>query len=372
MKLVLSVDALAPQLTGIGRYTWELAQRLPLHSEVTGVRFFRSGQWVDDPQQLLLAPATRVKPKVPKWLKPPRWALGWSMAQACRNKVFHGPNFFIPPCADRGVITIHDLSVFKFPQTHPAARIRQFERDFSDSVARCAHVITDSQTTRDEVMAYTGLAANRVTAVPLGVSAAYRPLTHAELAAPLRHYGLMPGAYGLCVSTLEPRKKIEQLLMAWQQLPAAVRSACPLMLAGSKGWLSDGLQTKISQGTAQGWLRYLGYVPEADLPLLYAGAAVFVYPSTYEGFGLPPIEAMACGVPVVVSNTSCLPEVTQGAALTVDPDDLLAFTMALEKSIHDHVWRSCAVTKGRQVAASYTWQACVDKTIEVYQRAAPV
>jgi len=239
------------------------------------------------------------------------------------------------PGADKGVITVHDLSVFKFPEMHPAERVRQFERDFSRSVAQSVHVITDSQTTRAEVMAFTGLNASRVTAVPLGVSAAYAPRPADEIAAQLRKYSLRPGAYALCVSTLEPRKKIEQLLSAWEYLPAALQREFPLMLVGSSGWLNEAVQAKLHRGAVQGWVRYLGYVPESDLPALYAGAAVFVYPSTYEGFGLPPVEAMACGVPVVVSGHSCLPEVTQGAALLVEPDDVPAFAAALEKSLRD-------------------------------------
>jgi alpha-1,3-rhamnosyl/mannosyltransferase len=218
-------------------------------------------------------------------------------------------------------------------------------------------------------MAFTGLEASRVTAVPLGVSAAYAPRLEEEIADKLRKYDLRFGAYALCVSTLEPRKKIAQLLNAWELLPAALRRAFPLMLVGSRGWLSETLQEKIQCGTAQGWVRYLGYVPEPDLPALYAGAAVFVYPSTYEGFGLPPVEAMACGVPVVVSRHSCLPEVTQGAALLVEPNDVPAFAAALEKSLTDESWRLHAASAGRAVAATYTWQRCVDETVKVYRRA---
>lgn len=370
MKLVLSVEALAPGLTGIGRYTWELAQGLPGHAGLRDVRFYRAGRWIDDLGKLVQAPDTCAKPGARSLFKQPRWAREWGVLRACRGNVFHGPNFFVPACADKGVITVHDLSVFKFPETHPAERVRQFERDFSRSVAQSVHVITDSQTTRAEVMAFTGLAASRVTAVPLGVSAAYAPRLDHEIAARLRTYGLAFRSYALCVSTLEPRKKIEQLLDAWVQLPADLKRVFPLMLVGSRGWLSESLQEKIRRGTAQGWVRYLGYVPECDLPALYAGAAVFIYPSTYEGFGLPPIEAMACGVPVVVSGQSCLPEITQGAALTAEPDDIADFAAALEISLTDETWRLHATTAGLAVAASYTWQRCVDETVKVYRRAA--
>lgn len=379
MKLVLSVEAFAPQLSGIGRYTWELAQRLPMHEALQEVSFYRSGQWVSDPAQLLQDQATigigkdkgkdKGKSPWPKWPKLPRWARQWRVAQACGGKVFHGPNFFVPPFAEKAVITVHDLSVFKFPQTHPVERVQQFERDFSRSVAQCAQVITDCETIRQELILFTGLNPNRVTAVPLGVAAAYKPRTDEELQVCLAHHGLKPRGYALCVSTVEPRKKIEQLLDAWEYLPAPLRLAFPLILVGGTGWLDDAIQLKIQQGAAKGWVRHLGYVSEADLPGLYAGAAVFVYPSTYEGFGLPPIEAMACGVPVVVARQSCLAEVTQGAALLAEPDDVPAFAALLEKSLLDESWRLQAAVSGRAVAAGYTWSRCVDETVKVYQRA---
>jgi glycosyltransferase involved in cell wall biosynthesis len=367
LKLVLSVEALSPNPTGIGRYTWELAQRLPAHPLLTDVRFYRHGRWVNNPQSLLDAPAALAQKKPPIRFRLPRRVRDWGMAVACRGSVFHGPNFFLPACADKGVITVHDLSVFKFPETHPADRLRQFERDFSRSVAQAAHVITDSQTTRAEVMAFTGLPASRVTAVPLGVSDAFKPMTDQQAAVPLQKYGLTPRTYALCVSTLEPRKKVGQLLAAWRLLPQRLRKAYPLVLVGTNGWLSQALQAEISQGEAEGWVRRLGYVPEQDLPLLYAGATLFVYPSTYEGFGLPPIEAMACGVPVVVSDQSCLPEVTRGAALMVNPDDTEGFSKILKKSVEDTEWRSSAVAQGKLVAASYSWGRCIDETVAVYQ-----
>jgi glycosyltransferase involved in cell wall biosynthesis len=367
LKLVLSVEALSPNPTGIGRYTWELAQRLPEHALLQNVRFYRNGHWIALPAHLLDSAPPINNARKPSY-KLPRSMRDWSMSLACRGSVFHGPNFFLPACADKGVITVHDLSVFKFPETHPADRLRQFERDFSRSVAQAAHVITDSQTTRAEVMTFTGLPASKVTAVPLGVSVVFKPMTDQEAAVPLQKYGLVPRAYALCVSTLEPRKKVGQLLAAWRLIPNGLRKAYPLVLIGSSGWLSNALQAEINHGEAQGWVKHLGYVPEQDLPLLYAGAALFVYPSTYEGFGLPPIEAMACGVPAVVSDQSCIPEITQGAALMGNPDDTVGFSKLLERSLIDESWRLNAIIVGRTVAASYQWQRCVDETVEVYKR----
>jgi alpha-1,3-rhamnosyl/mannosyltransferase len=183
----------------------------------------------------------------------------------------------------------------------------------------------------------------------------------------LAKYGLRHGGYALCVSTLEPRKKIAHLLQAYQCLPQRLREQTPLILIGSRGWLSEQLQQEIERLAQQGWLRYLGFVPEADLPALYAGARTFIYPSSYEGFGLPVLEAMASGVPVVTSNRSSLPEVTKGAALLVDPDDIDALSRSIEAGLSDQPWRDGAIASGLAVAQGFTWDRCIEQTVHVYK-----
>ncbi len=373
LKLVLSVEALSPHLTGIGRYTWELAQRLPKQAQLQDVRFYRGGRWVDEPADLLQAsaPSASVKVKKPFFrLKQPRWLRDWQTSAICRDRVFHGPNFFLPACVETGVATVHDLSVFKYPETHPIERIRHFERDFKTSMARASHLITDSEATRREVMDFLGWPAEKITAVHLGVSPQFAPASDIELEPCLSRYGLGFKRYALCVSTLEPRKKIANLLQAYECLPAAVREQYPLVLVGGVGWLSDGLHATIERLAAQGWLRYLGFVPEADLPALYAGAQAFVYPSIYEGFGLPVLEAMASGVPVVTSIFTSLPEVTQGAARLVDPDDIDALSLGIHTSLCDEGWRAAAMETGLAKARNFTWSRCVDRTIDVYRQVA--
>ena len=371
LKVVLSVEALSPSLTGIGRYTWELAQRLPMHAQLQGVQFYRGGRWVDEPASLLQAAAPKAaaaKAKLRLRLNQPRWLRDWRTSAACRGRVFHGPNFFLPACAEAGVATVHDLSVFKYPETHPLERIKHFEREFTDSMARAAHLVTDSEATRLEVMSFLAWPAEKITAVPLGVSSQFAPASDAALAPCLAKYGLTFKRYALCVSTLEPRKKIANLLQAYQSLPPQVREQYPLVLVGGAGWLSDALHQEIDRLAGQGWLRYLGFLPEADLPALYAGARAFVYPSIYEGFGLPVLEAMASGVPVVASIYSSLPEVTQGAAQLVDPDDIDALALGIQTSLCDEPWRATACKTGLAVAQSFTWSRCIDRTVDVYKK----
>lgn len=374
MRVVLSVDALTPVLTGIGRYTWQLTTGLPNLLGADQVRYFHQGRWVQDPALLMqtVQPLSRNKKRTRRRLKisSPRWFRELRLKWACRGEVFHGPNYYLPPCTDIGVVTVHDLSVFKFPETHPAARIRKFEREFGDTITRAAHLITDSEAIRQEVAEFLAWPADKITAVPLGVSAEFFPRPSEALAPYMSKYCLTGDGYVLCVSTLEPRKNIENLLQAYQSLPQVLRSRFPLILAGSAGWLSDSLHEKIDNYTRQGWLRYLGFVPEADLPALYAGAHLFALPSSYEGFGLPVLEAMASGIPVVTSNRSSLPEITQGAALLVDPDDVGELRELITKGLCDDGWRSAARSMGLTIAQGYSWDRCIRQTVSVYERIA--
>lgn len=366
MKLILAVDALTPSLSGIGRYTWELASRIRQAPEFEQARYYRAGQWIKDPSALLASDYACRKPL----FRYPRWAKDWYWKHTCRGRVFHGPNYFLPPYAENGVVTVHDLSVFKFPETHPVARVNQFEKSFRQTLSIAAHLVTDSEITRQEVISYFGWPSERITAIHLGVAAVFAPRTAADLAPKLQRYGLKPGAYSLCVSTIEPRKRIDSLLAAYARLPREILAAYPLVLAGGSGWQSESLHTAIEAARSAGWLHYLGFVDEADLPAIYAGAHLFVYPSIYEGFGLPVAEAMASGVPVVTSNRSALPEIAAGAARLADPDDLDALSVAIEASISDSVWRHHAIAKGLQIARRYNWNECLKQTLLIYNAVA--
>lgn len=370
MNVILTVDALTPVLTGIGRYTWELATGLPNLLGEDQVRYFQQGRWIQDPALLTRAGGVLSQKKKGIKIPCPRWCKKLRLRWTCRGQVFHGTNYYLPPCADIGVVTVHDLSVFKFPETHPPARVRKFEREFGDTIARAAHVITDSEAIRREVAEFLAWPLEKISAVSLGVSAEFSPKSEEELAAVLHKYGLTKDSYVLCVSTLEPRKKIDHLLQAYRSLRQDLRSRFPLILAGSAGWLNGSLREKIDSYTRQGWLRYLGFVPEADLPALYSGACLFAFPSSYEGFGLPVLEAMASGTPVVTSNRSSLPEITQGAALLGDPDDVDELRELIAKGLDDDGWRATAKSKGLSAAQGYSWERCLRQTIAVYEKIA--
>lgn len=359
------VDALTPELSGIGRYCWELAKGVPRDTRIDEVRFRHSGQWIPDPSSLLGSTKFPVG-RHPKMLRSVFRALD---RRKLRGSLVHAPNYFLPGDVDSGIITIHDLSVFKYPQSHPASRLEQFEKNFRSSVERALHIITDTEAVREELIDYAGLSPDFVTAVHLGYDDRYRPYAKNEIAETLAHYHLEYGRYGLCISALEPRKKIEQLITAWSAMRSDIRDQYPLAIAGPAGWLNDDLQVLIRQGEHEGWLRHLGFVPELDLPYIYGGAALFVYPSIYEGFGLPPLEAMASGVPVIVAEQCCAREICGNAGMYIDPDDHLSFIQNLHKGLEDKDWQNHSIRNGLQISSGYSWERCVENTVAIYLRA---
>jgi len=283
--------------------------------------------------------------------------------------VYHSPNYFLPPYDGPSVATVHDLSIYRFPETHlPAAR-HYFELAFERSLRRADALITDSEAVRQELISDFSIDPRRVNAIPLGVDSAFRPRRPDELRPTLARYGLQAGGYVLSVATLEPRKKLDRLMAAYAQLPASLREEYPLVLAGASGWLNDHLRSAVEHGRAQGWLRYLGYVPQSDLPAMYAGARALAMISIYEGFGLPVLEAMASGVPVLTSSVSSLPEVAGGAALLVEPDDVTGVAEQLQRLLTDEPWRVHAIAAGLRRASELTWERCVRLTADAYMSA---
>jgi glycosyltransferase involved in cell wall biosynthesis len=283
------------------------------------------------------------------------------------DHLYHSPNFYLPPFAGPAIATIHDLSIFRCPQFHPAERVAFMQREIQVALTRADFLITDSEFIRREIIDFFNWPEEKVQAVPLGVSEEYRPRGQEETVGVLQKFSLDFDGYILCVGTIEPRKNIEVLLSAYEALPEAQRSRCPLVLVGGFGWRSEATHRRIEQGQRQGWLRYLGYVSETELPLLFSAARGFVYPSLYEGFGLPVLEAMASGLPVLISNRSSLPEVASGAALIAEAEDVRAMTESIRVMLEDDSWRREATKRSLEVAGRYSWEATARKTVEVYR-----
>ncbi len=383
VDLILATDALTPPLTGIGRYTFELSQSLQRHPQIERLRCFANAHWVAPPAVVetrtsakasaanglgelrrVLA-ANRVAVRVHQVVMPQlaRWRL-----RRERGALFHSPNCFLPPFPGKSVATVHDLSHALFPQFHPAARVDYMNRAFPDNLKRATHLITDAESVRAELIERHRWPAERITAVPLGVDPSFRPRSSVETHSLLHRLGLRHRGYGLFVGTIEPRKNVDRLIEAYAALPATLRRDFPLVIAGARGWQSAATHTRMAQAQSDGWLHHLSYLPQPELPLLYAGARLFAYPSLYEGFGLPVLEAMASGVPVLTSNLASLLEVAGDTGRLIDPESVDALHAALLRLLPDDDWLRRAGAAGLARSQAFTWQRCVERTVAVYQQ----
>lgn len=385
LDLILAADALRPPLTGIGRYTYELAKRLGQHEEIARLRYFSMGQWVENPVAALNQPvadnapvatperktlrdhlsSNRVAVRVFAALTPALF--GWRL-RGNKGAIYHSPNYIVPPFSGKTVSTVHDLSHLLHPEFHPQARVDYLRLALDASLARTDQVITVSETVRQEMLAHGLMSADRIQAIHLAADSAYRPHTQEMLAPSMQALGLQAQQYSLFVGTVEPRKNVARLIQAYRQLSPALRQTYPLVVAGGKGWNSEDIHAELTSAEAEGWLRYLSFIDQRWLPALYAGARLMAYPSLYEGFGLPIVEAMASGTPVLTSNASCMPEVAGGAAYLVNSRDVDDIRHGLEHCLSDEAWQADARTKGLARAAQLSWDRCARETIEVYKK----
>jgi glycosyltransferase involved in cell wall biosynthesis len=377
MKLILNVDALTPPLTGIGHYTLRLARGLRNHPAISELRYFAGWRWVSDPEAASVA--TRPIAVARRWVpfKPAAAiAYGWLQQYLFRRQtgrlsdfLVHAPNYILPPWAGPSVATLHDLSHLHYPQHHPRERIRYLERYLPPTLDRASRLIAVSEFVRQEIHQHLSVPLARIVTVHNGVDAAFHPRPAHDTAPVLARHGLEPGGYLLSVATLEPRKNLIRLAQAHSRLPVGLCAMKPLVLIGASGWLTEELERYLEPLERADHVRRLGYVPQTDLPLLYAGAFAFAYPSLYEGFGLPVLEAMASGVPVLTSDRSSLPEVVGEAAILVNPEDVEAITAGLERVLTDTDWRFVAIQRGLQQAQCFSWERCIEETVAVYQQA---
>ena len=249
-------------------------------------------------------------------------------------------------------------------------KVRYLQRELRKTLDRADLLITDSEFTRHELADFSGLSLDKIRAIPLASSAEFKPASADALQEFSDKYQLSYQGYCLFVGTIEPRKNILTLLRAYKLLSVDTRRRWPLILTGYSGWQNDEIHAQIKKAEREGWARYLGFLPAEDLPSLYAGARLFAFPSYYEGFGLPVLEAMSSGVPVVCSNSSSLPEVAGGAALLSDPDDVQKLTEHLQIGLEDLVWRDQAIINGLSHASQFSWEKCSAETLLAYKRLA--
>jgi glycosyltransferase involved in cell wall biosynthesis len=278
------------------------------------------------------------------------------------------PNDTGPLSVARQVCTVHDLIPLDHPEWFNPRFVALYRCLMPRLMARLQHVIAISQFTKQRLIDLFKLDPAKITVVPNGVDQSFCPAPPDRIRQVRHALGLGDKPYVLCVSSFEPRKNLKGLLAAWAVLPASIRNEFQLVLSGARG--SSKVFGDAGVGEPPPGTVFTGYVAQEDLPALYSGAEIFAYPSLYEGFGLPPLEAMASGVPVLTSNTSSIPEVVADAGVLVDPTDIDSIQEGLSRLMTDEQLRKGLSARGRERAQQMSWDRTADETWRVLEREA--
>ena len=374
MRIALNASPLLNPLTGIGQYCFHLISNLLQHADLE-LDLFYGNHWS---KQLPLQHYNATTSMLP-WIRnnvPYAYQLRRKFQQLNFNKNLTAtkPDIYHELCTvplnfnGKSIVTVHDIAWIRHPQVHPPKRVKALNQYFENGLQSASSIITDSEFIKNELLDLYNIDSNKISCIPLGVNSIYKPQSLQDTKFCLDQYKLSYGNFFITVGTLEPRKNIKLVLSAYQKLSATIRNSYPLVVVGMKGWFTDEIEAQMAPLLSTGQIRLLGYVPSNDLASLVASAKALIYPSIYEGFGLPPLEAMACGTPVICSNTSSLPEVVGNAALLVSPSDVQGMCNSIEKLVESPELTADLSAKGLIQASLFSWSECANKTAMVYKK----
>lgn len=373
MNILINSIPLTQLTTGIQRYVRCLYTELQSHPDVSVSYFGRCSCRQEMPVQTATGMWTKCVERI--WQLPTPLVVGMRVLDRMmfeerlrrsvgerKVDVYHEPANFPPILKNTPVVlTVHDLSLIKHGEKHPRERVRFNEIFFERRLPYAAHIITVSHFTRDQVVKDLGIPPHKVTAIHNAHGAAFTRRPKSDIVRVLDRQG-WPREYLLFVGTLEPRKNLPLLIKAL----SLMKTKIPLILAGWTGWGNRDWWREVERFGLQDRVIPTGYIDEEILACLYGGASALVYPSLYEGFGLPVLEAMACGCPVLCSNSTSLPEVAGGAAILLDPHDPEVLAHSLEKVIHDSSLRQHLITAGLERARMFSWRKTALETLKVF------
>jgi glycosyltransferase involved in cell wall biosynthesis len=389
MHIGIDYTAAAWQGAGIGRYSRELIRAIVAQGAAHRYSlFYAAGGLAPDSPYIadlrqLCDTNTNLR-RVPIPLSPRRLTQLWQRLRAPlpvelltgRLDLLHAPDFVLPPTRARTLVTIHDLSFLVHPECAEPSMVRYLTDAVPRGLRRANVILADSQATRNDLARLLAINPARVELVYPGVSPHFCPMP-AETTAPVRRKLGLPDHFVLFVSTLEPRKNLVRLLEAFAQVVQNddLNRQSPianlhLVIAGRRGWLYEDIFAAIDRLQLRERVQLLDYVHDKDLPALYNLAAVFAYPSIYEGFGIPPLEALACGTPTIVADNSSLPEVVADAAVLVSAEDVGSIASGIAQVVLDAELRARLQTAGPAQARKFTWEQAAKQVIACYQRAA--
>ena len=374
MKIAIDYTPAVRQIAGVGRYTRSLVQALIRTAPSDSYTLLYAGDAspsLRDSFKPDVAPgaegtvALRRLPVPERLLNVlwNRWRVPlWADLCAPGSAVFYSPNFVLPPLLHaKGVVTVHDLSFLRYPETHDPGLVSFLTMAVPRAVRAAELVLTDSEHTRQDAIALLGVPAEKTDVLLSAADPIFRPVDDpAALEAMRRRRGL-DRPYVLSVGTVQPRKNLPRLIAAVRLLREQTGEDVLLVHAGRRGWLYDEVEQAVQDHAMAASFRLIEDADDSELRLLYAGAVALAYPSLYEGFGLPCVEAMACRCPVVASDASSVPEVVGDAGLLVEPTDVEALAEALTRCLGDSELRTMLIERGSAQAARFTWERSATK-----------
>ena len=393
MRVVLGADPLFQPATGIGNYTRNLASNLLALQLVDELTLYANGALIPGDRLASLidssvesAAGQRSHPtsantgglsKLRGYLASQRWALRAYKTlmpfvdrvrlHPYRDAVFHSPNYLLPAFAGPTVVTIHDLSIQRYPQYHPAERVRFLNARIKDAAAIATHIITDSASVRAEILEHFGIDEAHVTAIPLAAGEQFKPRSEEDCRAVLEALKIRYKQFFFFASTIEPRKNLLRICAAYKALRAAGKTDWPIIFVGGAGWESEAEHQEIQSLVQRGWAQYLGFVDAATLPILYSAAGALVFPSIYEGFGLPALEAQQSGTRVITSRGSAMAEFASEQDLLVEPLEVDSLIEGMASAMELALAGDGLALDSH--GSGLSWQNTARLTADVYQKA---
>ncbi len=373
MKIAIDFTAALKQSGGIGRYTRGLVTTL---AELDTTTHYTLMATPDAPLDDLADFKHRSNFQHKLYPLSERWmTIGWHRFYlpipvewfTAEIDLFHSPNFILPPTKKtKTLLTVHDLSFIR----HPAGAVEGLRnwlmKVVPRSLAQADHILADSESTKKDLIELYQVEANNITVVGAGVEDRFQPITNEQKQSAVRKsYNLPDSKFVLGLGTLEPRKNFTGLIKAFSQSP--IQETHHLIIAGGKGWLYEEIFAAAEDSEVADRIHLIGFVADEDLPALYSLADIFAYPSHYEGFGIPVIEAMACGTPVVCADNSSLPEVAGNAALQTKATDIDSLAGILHQLSTDDLLRNQCIERGFYQAKQFSWEKAAQRLLDVYK-----
>jgi len=372
MKIAIDASRAANEKAGIGRYTKEIIENLLKIDKVNQYILFFSYFRRDKEKERYIESLKACRParvkvkflKIPGSLKEEtwQWKINWLEKFLDEPDVFFAPSFFEVNFGLKTpqVMTIHDLTTFMYPEHRGREVSSRLSKRVKEAAQIATKIITLSRSAATDAEKFLQVPSSKIEVIYPGLSVLARASNNLP-------EGLKSKSYLLYVGTIEPRKNLIGLLRSYEMLPERLQKKYPLVIVGAKGWNTGKIWRVLKSLKSKENIKFMGYLPDSILAKLYKEAAIFAYPSLYEGFGLPPLEALSFGLPVVTSNCSSLPEVTGEAAVQIDPTDNKSIARAIQRLLGDSSARIDLGKKGKKQARKFSWEKAAKETLKVFE-----